>query len=139
MKLYTRHLLPQVAEPVEVVPISGINTTPLLGVLMVFVIMLIITAPVPLDALRLDMAFRPASSMAPEIVVVEIDAQGFVWWAGTKLTTLNHINEQLARSAQEAQQPEIHVLPAPDTPYEFVTSIMVMAKKAGLQKVGVTN
>ncbi len=139
MKLYTRYLSPQTATPIEVAPSSDINTTPLVGVLMALVIMLMITVPVPLYALKIDMPSRQSGSMEPEIVVVEIDAQGFVFWAGTKLTTLNDISEQMAISAQQPQQPEIHVLPAPDAPYGFVTAVLIMAKKAGLQRVGVTN
>jgi biopolymer transport protein ExbD len=80
-----------------------------------------------------------ASSAVPEVVVLQIDAQGFVVWGGDRLASMADVNARIAAAATQPVQPEIHLQPAPDTPYAFVAGVLVMAKKAGLQKVGVVN
>lgn len=140
MKLYTQHLSPHTAAPeAEATPLVEMNTTPLIDVLLVLIVMLIITIPVPLHSVNLDMPSRQAASAAPEVVVLQMDARGFVVWNGDKLPSMLDVNARIATAAAQTVQPEIHLQPAPDTPYAFVAGVLVMAKKAGLQKIGVVN
>ena len=140
MKLYTQYLsIHKLAREADAAPLVEMNTTPLIDVLLVLIVMLIITIPVPLHSIRLDMPTKQAVKIEPEVVVVSIDAQGFVIWGGDKLANLADVNKQIAAAAARRDQPEIHLLPSPDTPYAFVAAVLVMAKAAGLQKVGVVN
>jgi biopolymer transport protein ExbD len=140
MRLYTQHLSPlAVAPDAEAAPLVEMNTTPLIDVLLVLIVMLIITIPVPLHSVNLDMPSTQVSSAVPEVVVLQIDAKGFVVWGGDKLPSMADVNARIAAAAAQPVQPEIHLQPAPDTPYAFVAGVLVMAKKAGLQKVGVVN
>ena len=139
MKLYTQHLLPQAATPDDAAPLVEMNTTPLIDVLLVLIVMLIITIPVPLHSVNLDMPSRQAATTAPEVVLLQIDAKGFVVWGGKRLASMADVNARIAAAAAQSVQPEIHLQPSPDTPYAFVASVLVLAKKAGLQKVGVVN
>ena len=140
MKLYTQHLsLQKVAREAEAVPLVEMNTTPLIDVLLVLIVMLIITIPVPLHSISLDMPSKQATKAVPKVVVLQIDAQGFVVWSGDKLANMADVNARIAEAAAQSIQPEIHLQPAPDTPYAFVAGVLVMAKKAGLLKVGVVN
>ena len=140
MKLYTAHLSPHiVAVDAEAVPLVEMNTTPLIDVLLVLIVMLIITIPVPLHSVNLDMPSRQAASTIPEVVVLQIDAKGFVVWGGDRLANMADVNARIAAAAAQPAQPEIHLQPSPDTPYAFVAGVLVMAKKAGLLKVGVVN
>ena len=140
MKLYSHHLSPQLAVPeLDAAPLVEMNTTPLIDVLLVLIVMLIITIPVPLHSVNLDMPSRQATTAVPEVVVLQIDAQGFVVWGGDKLPSLLEVNARIAAAAAQSVQPEIHLQPSPDAPYAFVAGVLVMAKKAGLQKVGVVN
>lgn len=137
MKLYTRHFSAQIAQTAEAAPIAEINTTPLIDVLLVLIIMLIMTIPVQLHAVILDMPSRQAVSTVPEVMVLQIDARGFVLWDGVELATMDKVNARFTAAASQAVQPEVHIQPATDTPYALVTAVMLMARKAGLQKVGV--
>lgn len=140
MKLYSHHLSPQLAVPeLDAAPLVEMNTTPLIDVLLVLIVMLIITIPVPLHSVNLDMPSRQSTTAVPEVVVLQIDAQGFVVWGGDKLPSLLEVNARIAAAAAQSVQPEIHLQPSPDAPYAFVAGVLVMAKKAGLQKVGVVN
>ena len=140
MKLYSHHLSPQLAVPeLDAAPLVEMNTTPLIDVLLVLIVMLIITIPVPLHSVNLDMPSRQATTAVPEVVVLQIDAQGFVVWGGDKLPSLLEVNARIAAAAAQSVQPEIHLQASPDAPYAFVAGVLVMAKKAGLQRVGVVN
>ena len=139
MKLYTGHLSPQAAVAEDAAPLVDMNTTPLIDVLLVLIVMLIITIPVPLHSVNLDMPSRQVTTVVPEVVVLQIDAQGFVVWGNDRLTNMADVNARLAAAAAQSVQPEIHLQPSADAPYSYVTGVLVLAKKAGLQKVGVVN
>jgi biopolymer transport protein ExbD len=140
MKLYSQHLSPHAATPApDPTPLVEMNTTPLIDVLLVLIVMLIITIPVPLNFVNLDMPSKQAITTVPEVVVLQIDVQGFVLWDGDRLTNLKEVNERMAAAAKQPVQPEIHLKPAPDAPYDFVAGVLVMAQKTGLLKVGVVN
>jgi len=139
MKLYTGHVSPQAAAVQDAAPLVEMNTTPLIDVLLVLIVMLIITIPVPLHAVKLDMPSRQLATTVPEVVVLKIDAKGFVVWDGDTLASTADVNARMAAAAAQSVQPEIHLQPSPDAPYAFVAGVLVMAKRAGLQKVGLVN
>ena len=140
MNLYTQHLSPHTAAPqADAEPLVEMNTTPLIDVLLVLIVMLIITIPVPLHSVNLDTPSRQATATVPEVVLLQIDAKGFVVWGGDSLANMADVNVRIAAAAAQSVQPEIHLQPSPDTPYAFVAGVLVLAKKAGLQKVGVVN
>ena len=140
MKLYSQLLSPHIAAPeAEATPLVEMNTTPLIDVLLVLIVMLIITIPVPLHSVKLDMPSRQVTTAVPEVVVLQIDAKGFVVWSGDSLADMADVNARIAAAAAQPVQPEIHLQPSPDAPYAFVAGVLVMAKKAGLLKVGVVN
>ena len=140
MKLYSQLLSPHIAAPeAEATPLVEMNTTPLIDVLLVLIVMLIITIPVPLHSVKLDMPSRQVTTAVPEVVVLQIDAKGFVVWSGDSLADMADVNARIAAAAAQPVQPEIHLQPSPDAPYAFVAGVLVMAKNAGLLKVGVVN
>ena len=140
MKLFTHHLSPHLsAYDAEAEPIVEMNTTPLIDVLLVLIVMLIITIPVPLNSISLDTPTKQTLAVQPDIVVVQINAGGFILWGGTTLASMADLRAKVAETAAQANQPELHLQPSPDTPYAFVTAVLVMAKAAGVRKVGVVN
>lgn len=140
MKLYSRHLSNgtghQEGEPS---PMVEMNTTPLIDVMLVLLVMLIITIPVQLHSVNLDMPSLQAEASAPEMVEVAMDAAGFVRWNGETLQDIGAVQSRMAEATSRQVQPEIHLMPSSDTPYAFVAAFLVMANRAGLQKVGVVN
>jgi biopolymer transport protein ExbD len=140
MKLYSQHLSLHLhqAEP-DANPMVEMNTTPLIDVLLVLLVMLIITIPVPLHSVNLDMPSRQATASVPEVVNLQMDAAGFVQWNDERVLDMTTLNARIATAAGGPVQPEIHLRPSADTPYTFVAAFLVLAQKAGLQKVGVVN
>ena len=140
MKLYSQHLSLHLHQAeLDANPMVEMNTTPLIDVLLVLLVMLIITIPVPLHSVKLDMPSRQATASVPEVVNLQMDAAGFVQWNDERVVDMATLNARIAAAAGGPVQPEIHLRPSADTPYAFVAAFLVLAQKAGLQKVGVVN
>jgi biopolymer transport protein ExbD len=139
MKLYTRHLARTSSDEDEAGPMVEMNTTPLIDVMLVLLVMLIITIPVQLHSVNLDMPSQQASATTPEVVEVGMDAAGFLRWNGETLSSMQAVQARMAEATAQAVQPEIHLKPSFDTPYSLVAAFLVMANRAGLQKVGVVS
>ena len=140
MKLYSQHLSLHLHQAeVDANPMVEMNTTPLIDVLLVLLVMLIITIPVPLHSVKLDMPSRQATASVPKVVNLQMDAAGFVQWNDERVMDMATLNARIAAAAGGPVQPEIHLRPSADTPYAFVAAFLVLAQKAGLQKVGVVN
>src|SRR5581483_9288863 len=90
-----------------------INTTPLIDVMLVLLIMLIITIPVQTHAVKLDMpnGNPPPVVVPPQIVDVEIDFDGTILWNGTVVPDRAALESELAAAARAEPQPEIHLAP----------------------------
>jgi biopolymer transport protein ExbD len=114
------------------------NTTPLIDVMLVLLVMLIITIPMQLHSVPLDMP-SVSSNAPPALVRVQIDAKGFVRWNDELITADVLLDERLRQAAALPQQPEIHITPEPNTPYAFVVTMTALAQKMGLRQVGVVN
>jgi biopolymer transport protein ExbD len=138
MKLYPSLLHKPDATRTEAQPLVEMNTTPLIDVMLVLLVMLIITIPVQLNAVQLDMP-SSSSTAPPDLVRVQIDASGFVRWNGELITAEATLDERLRQAAQQATQPEIHITPEPNTPYALVVTMTASAQRMGLRQVGVVN
>ncbi|MBE7942553.1 MULTISPECIES: biopolymer transporter ExbD [Ramlibacter] len=119
-------------------PMAEINTTPLVDVLLVLLVMLIITIPVQLHAVGIDM---PAASTAPppvepQVVELDITAAGTLAWNGTTLSGRDELEQRLQDAAAQPQQPEIHIRPQGHAKYALVAAALASAQRLGLQKIG---
>ena len=138
MKLYPSQLHNASAESSEAQPMVEMNTTPLIDVMLVLLVMLIITIPVQLHSVPLDMPSKSSTAL-PELVRVQIDANGFVRWNDELISDVATLDARLSAAAALPEQPEIHITPEPSTPYSLVVSMTALAQKMGLRKVGVVN
>jgi biopolymer transport protein ExbD len=125
------------AEP-DPEPIVDINTTPLVDVLLVLLVMLIITIPVQLHAVSLEMPGRnaPLPPQQPAIVLLEVDAAGRFVWNGEPLADRAALQVRLREAAAQASQPELHLRPHPRARYEAVAAALTSAQAVGLLKIG---
>ena len=116
-----------------------INTTPLIDVMLVLLIMLIITIPVQLHAVKLDMPAGnpPPPAKPPAVVRIDIGADSGVRWNGEPLPTPVALESRLAAAATEADQPELHVRPDKAASYGTVASVMAAVQRNGLHKIGI--
>ena len=115
------------------------NTTPLIDVMLVLLIMLIITIPIQLHSVNMDMP--PASNIKPpidpEIVKIDIDETGRIFWNGAAVIDRNELQTKMVRSAAQPIQPEIHLRPNKLAKYEIVAYVMAASQRAGLVKMGI--
>lgn len=125
------------AEP-DPEPMVDINTTPLVDVLLVLLVMLIVTIPVQLNAVSLEMPGRsaPRPAVPPEVVQLEVDAAGRFAWNGEPLADRAALEARLREAAAQANPPEIHLRPDPRAKYDAVAAALTSAQHLGLQKIG---
>ena len=119
--------------------ILDINTTPLIDVMLVLLIMLIITIPIQLHSVNLNMPVGnpPPPLVKPEVVKLDIDAGSVVYWNGDAVPDRAALEEKLANAAAQAVQPELHLRPDKGAKYAIVASVMVSAQRLGLTKIGI--
>ena len=119
-------------------PIMDINTTPLIDVLLVLLIMFIITIPIQTHAVKLDL---PQSSDAPPPPVdpiknkIVITAGGALLWNGAPVNT-DQLRQYLEVSQQMDPLPELHLQPEPNARYETVDQVLALTKLAHVEKMG---
>ena len=121
-------------------PVADINTTPLIDVMLVLLVMIIITIPVQLHAvnLHLPVGDPPPAEHKPEVVQIDIAPDGALSWNGTPVAGTADLKTRLAAAAAQPEQPEMHVRPDQRAKYDAFATVMVAANQAGLTKVGVT-
>jgi biopolymer transport protein ExbD len=118
-----------------------VNTTPLIDVMLVLLVMLIITIPAQLHSVKLNLPIAPPSApppAPPQVVRLDIPPGGTVLWNGEALADDAALRARLATAAQQAEQPEIHVRPQPGAKYDTFAAVMTAVHQAGLSKLGVT-
>ena len=115
-----------------------INTTPLIDVMLVLLIMLIITIPIQLHSVNLNMpqGNPPPPLTPPEVVQVDVDFDGTVLWNGVALPDKQAMEAKMQAAAAQAVQPEIHLRPNKLVAYKSVATVMASAQKLGLTKIG---
>ncbi len=120
-------------------PMMDINTTPLIDVMLVLLIMFIITIPIQTHAVKLDLPVNnlnnPPPPVLPQKNIVSINAQGQILWNGTPVS-----KEQLRQYLDVTQQmnpiPELHLQPESTARYELVDEVLAITKQAHVQKMG---
>ena len=114
-----------------------INTTPLVDVMLVLLIIFIITIPVINHSVKLDLpkASTQPNDAKPETVNLSIDAQGKLFWNNKPLAE-EELPLQIAQAAQKTPQPELHLRAERTTQYEKVAQVMAAAQNGGLTKIG---
>jgi biopolymer transport protein ExbD len=115
-----------------------INTTPLIDVMLVLLIMLIITIPIQTHAVKLNMpvGIPPPPLVPPEVVTIEVDFDGTVIWNGRVLPDRQELEARLRAAAEMPVQPEIHLRPNKLVKYESVAMVMASAQRLGMKKIG---
>jgi biopolymer transport protein ExbD len=130
----------------EGAPMMEINTTPLIDVMLVLIIVLIMSIPVMTHATKLDMpqTNSPPPQTRPEVIQIDIDFDGTIVWNGTVVSGIPQL-ENFFRSARQnaeasgAPQPEIHLRPDRRSRYEQTALVMAAAQRNRMQKMGFVN
>jgi biopolymer transport protein ExbD len=116
-----------------------INTTPLVDVLLVLLVMLIITIPIQLHSVNLEMpgANAPQPPAPPEVVQIDVTPGGRFLWNGEALADRAELDARLqTAAATRPEQPEIHLRPDRAAKYDAVAAALASAQRLGLTKIG---
>jgi biopolymer transport protein ExbD len=119
-------------------PMSEINTTPLVDVMLVLLIIFLITIPVITQSVKVDLpkAANIPTQTKPENVNIAVDASGNVFWNTAMVPTQEMLLERLKGVAVMDPQPEVHVRGDRQTKYEYIGRVIVLCQRSGIQKVG---
>ena len=114
------------------------NTTPLIDVMLVLLIMLIITIPIQTHAVKLDLpAGNPPPPPVPPVVVnIDVDFDGTISWNGQALSNDEDLVRHLRTASVAVPQPEIHLKPNKLATYAVVAHVMADAQRLGLKNLG---
>lgn len=115
-----------------------INTTPLIDVMLVLLVMLIITIPIQLHSVNLNMPIGnpPPPTEKPQIVTIDVDFDGTVFWNGDRVVNRADLEARLRDAAAMAVQPEVHLRPNKLAEYKDVAAVMASAQRLGVTKLG---
>ena len=115
------------------------NTTPLIDVLLVLIVMLIITIPIQTHAVKLDMP-RPNSNpplTEPVVIKLDVDFDGTVVWNGNVVASGDQLVSYLRSAASQNPQPDLHLRPNTLTKYDVVAKILATAQRVGVTNIGI--
>ena len=115
-----------------------INTTPLIDVMLVLLVMLIITIPIQLHSVNLEMPVGtpPVNNIKPEKIQIDIDDKSVVYWQGLPVTALE-LELKMKAMALMPVQPEVHVRPNKAASYAVFANLLSSTKRLGLNKIAV--
>ena len=125
-----------VGEREEGEPLSEINTTPLIDVMLVLLIMMIVTLPPQRHAVKLDTPLPPPPDDMPDPIRIMIGFDNQISWMG-EIVDRNSLDARMKIEAGRAMQPEIHIEPDRQAQYGVVAHVMAAAQRNGLKKMGV--
>lgn len=118
--------------------IAEINTTPLVDVMLVLLIIFLITIPVVNSSIAVTLPREQnlKQDATQENVIVTVDAQGAVYWFETRLPDTEALTELLKKTAGMQPQPELHIRGDVRADYEAVGRVVLAAQQAGVARVG---
>jgi len=121
---------------------STINTTPLVDVMLVMLIIFLITIPVVIKStpVELPVASNQVTVTKPENIVLAVDGEGNIYWNDGPIADTNALFERLKPMGQMTPQPEVHIRGDREARYEFIGKVVVTCQRAGILKIGfITN
>jgi biopolymer transport protein ExbD len=116
---------------------SNINTTPLVDVMLVLLIIFLITIPVITQTVKLDLpkAANQASLDKPDDITIAVNKEGQIYW-NVRPISADELLTRLKAEAVKVPQPEVHIRGDREARFEFVGKVMVMCQRSGIVKVG---
>lgn len=118
-------------------PMSEINTTPLVDVMLVLLVIFIITAPLLTHAVKIDLPQATSQPLEekPEVIDLAVDADGKVFWNDSEIQVAD-LAARMSEEAGKQQQPELQIRADKNTRYQVLAEVLAKAQTAGMKKVG---
>jgi len=123
------------AEPAAM---SNINTTPLVDVMLVLLIIFLITIPVINKTVKVNLpkAVNIPTQTKPENITIAVDKDGNIYWNDKRLANRDDLLSNVKAAAVKKPQPEIHIRGDQETRYEAIGRVMYAIQRGGIVKVG---
>jgi len=117
---------------------SEINTTPLVDIMLVLLIIFLITSPVVLKLIKIKLPeeTNQVIQTKPEDVNIVVSKDGDIYWNQRKMRDTNELFDNLKVEAVKLPQPEVHIRGDQETKYEAIGKVIFTTQRAGIQKVG---
>lgn len=117
--------------------LSAINTTPLVDVMLVLLIIFLIAIPVAIQTVPVDLpkASSVAAVTKPDNVTLAVDRDGTVFWNNEKMADRSALLARLEEAAARVPQPEVHVRGDREANFEFIGRVVVASQRAGISKI----
>lgn len=118
-------------------PMSEINTTPLVDVMLVLLVIFIITAPLLTHAVKIDLPQATSQPLEekPEVIDLAVDADGKMFWNDTEIDQATLVTLMKDESVKK-EQPELQIRADKNTRYQVLAEVLAQAQTAGMKKVG---
>jgi biopolymer transport protein ExbD len=123
-------------------PMCDVNTTPLIDVMLVMLVMLIVTLPIMTHAVKLDMPqpnSQPPPPTQPRVIDIEIDYDGVILWNGQPVNGIGTLDGYFKQEADLEPQAEIHMRPDRRAKYDVVANVLASAQRHKMVKIGFVN
>lgn len=117
-------------------PMADMNTTPLIDVMLVLLIMFIITLPVMTNNTSINLPSLPSEGPKREAINLNIDYDGTMVWNGNVVQNYQQLEQYFRAEAAKQVQPELHVRPDKRAKYDQVAQVLAMAQRNGIQRIG---
>ena len=126
------------AEEREAEVMVEMNTTPMIDVMLVLLIIFLITIPVVNSSVvvSLPSAEVQVRQTRPENVIVSVDAEGAIYWFDARLTGPDQLAQRLALAAAKQPQPEVHIRGDARADYDSIGRVVFAAQQMGIERIG---
>ena len=117
---------------------SEINTTPLVDIMLVLLIIFLITIPIITKTVpvKLPKAVNIATKTKPENITIAVDVDGGIWWNGRLVPDRDTLIKYVVNEAVKVPQPEVHIRGDAGVRYEAIGRTLYSIQRGGLTKVG---
>jgi biopolymer transport protein ExbD len=118
-------------------PMSEINTTPLVDVMLVLLVIFIITAPLLTHAVKIDLPQASSQPLPekPEVISISINSEGKMYWNDAVIVP-GELKIKLQEIAGKKPQPELNIRADKETRYQVLAEVMADAQNVGISKLG---
>jgi biopolymer transport protein ExbD len=117
-------------------PMAEMNTTPLIDVMLVLLIMFIITLPAMTNNTRIDLPHGSTNNPPSQAISLGIEYDGTMTWNGNVVEGHQQLEQYLRSAAAQPSPPELHVRPDKRARYDDVAQVLAMAQRNGIQRIG---
>ena len=118
---------------------SEVNTTPLIDVMLVLLVMMIVTLPAQTHLIKMNLPRDGSSVLPPPTIYIDIDPDGTIVWDSVPLSGIGALEAHLREEAAKAPQAQIQLRPSALAKYDVVANVMASAQRNDMRRVGFTN